>query len=138
MEAAEQAQSVAVGAGDLLVVSTGRDRRKADNDGVLDPFHGGLAGLHPTTLPWLHERCIAVLGSDGISDRMPFIGTRNWPFPIHQIGITAIGLHLIDNLRLDDVTAACQRLGRWAFLLLVSPLRLPGGTGSPVNPVAVF
>jgi kynurenine formamidase len=138
LEAAEAAQHVAVGPGDLLVVSTGRDRRKAEGDGVLDPFRGGLAGLHPRTLPWLHTRAIALLASDGISDRMPFIGTPNWPFPIHQIGITAIGLHLIDNMRLDEATAVCRRLERWEFLLTVSPLRIPGGTGSPVNPVAMF
>jgi kynurenine formamidase len=138
LEAAEEAQSLTVGEGDLLVISTGRDRRKRDNDGVLDPFRGGLAGLHPRTLPWLHERRIAVLGSDGISDRMPFIGTKGWPFPIHQIGITAIGLHLIDNMRLDEVADVCRRLGRWEFLLTVAPLRIPAGTGCPVNPLALF
>ena len=41
----------------------------------------GFSGLHAECLPWLHEREVAVLGSDGISDPMPFVGTPDWPFP---------------------------------------------------------
>jgi hypothetical protein len=57
---------------------------------------------------------------------------------VHQVGITAIGLHLIDNMRLDSVLSTCAALGRWEFLLTVAPLRIPGGTGCPVNPIALF
>jgi kynurenine formamidase len=138
LEAAEDLQGLRVGAGDLLVVSTGRDARRESAGGRLDPFGGGLAGLHPRTLPWLHERRIALLGSDGISDHMPFTSIPDWPFPIHQIGITGIGLHLIDNLRLDRIAERCREERRWEFLLAVAPMRVPGGTGSPVNPIAVL
>jgi kynurenine formamidase len=86
----------------------------------------------------LHSRGIAVLGSDGISDSMPGPGITGWPFPVHQVGITAIGLHLIDNMRLDSVLSTCATLRRWEFLLTVAPLRIPGGTGCPVNPIALF
>ncbi len=136
--AAEERQGVTVGEGDLLAISTGRDARKVAIGGRLDPFGGGLAGLHPSTLRWLHERKIALLGSDGISDHMPFTAIPDWPFPIHQIGITGIGLHLIDNLRLDELAVACAEEHRWSFLLAVAPMRVPGGTGSPVNPIATF
>ena len=138
LEAAEADQGVTVGAGDFLIVSTGRDARRAAAGGRLDPIGAGLAGLHPECLPWLHERRVSVLGSDGISDRMPVGTTPGWPFPVHQIGIVAIGLHLLDNLALGPVAAACAQRGRWAFLLAVNPLRIPGGTGCPVNPVAVL
>jgi kynurenine formamidase len=138
LEAAEERQKVTVGEGDILVISTGRDRRRRDKGGVLSPFADGLSGLHPTCLPWLHARGISVLGSDGISDHMPYIGTPEWPFPIHQIGITGIGLHLIDNLHLDPISQACADRQRWEFFLTVNPIRIPGGTGCPVNPVAVL
>ena len=137
LEAAEQAQGLAVGTGDLLLISTGRDARRRAADGRLNPMRG-LAGLHPECLPWLHDREISVLGSDGISDRMPPRPGDDWPFPIHQIGITGIGLHLIDNLHLDPLAAACAEQARWEFLLAVNPLRIPGGTGCPVNPTAVL
>ena len=137
LEAAERLQGVEVGAGDLLIVSTGRDARRAAA-GQLDPFAEGLAGLHAECLPWLHERCIAALGSDGISDPMPGLGIEGWPFPVHQVGITGIGLHLIDNMSLGALLDVCASRERWEFLLSVAVIRIPGGTGCPVNPLACF
>ena len=138
LEAAEQQHGVRVQPGDLLVVSTGRDARRAAGGGQLSPFGEGLAGLHHECLPWLHEREIALLGGDGISDAMPISGIENWPFPIHQVGIVAIGLHLIDNMALGRLATVCAERQRWEFLLTVAPLRIVGGTGCPVNPVAMF
>ena len=137
LDAAVERQHSPVGAGDLLVVSTGRSARRAAAGGVLDPF-ASLAGMHPGCLPWLRERDVALLGSDGISDPMPAGPIEGWPFPVHQVAITGMGLALVDNLRLDDLVATCAELGRWEFLLVVAPLRIPGGTGSPVNPIAIF
>lgn len=137
LDAAEARQGSPVGAGDLLVVSTGRDARRTTNGGELDPFVS-LGGMHPNCLPWLRVRDVALLGSDGISDPMPASPIADWPFPIHQVAITGIGLMLVDNLRLDELAAACAIHERWAFLLSVAPLRIPGGTGCPVNPIAVF
>jgi kynurenine formamidase len=137
LEAAEAALGVRVGEGDILVVGTGRDARKAET-GRLDPFRDGLAGLHAECLPWLHDRGVAVLGSDGISDPTPGLGIPDWPFPIHQVGIVGIGLHLIDNLALLDLSAACAEVGRWEFFVTLAPLRVVGGTGCPVNPIAIL
>jgi kynurenine formamidase len=138
LEEAERAGGVAVGEGDILLVSTGRDARRAGAKGGLNPFTQGLAGLHPECLPWLHERRVAALGSDGISDVMPPLAIPDWPFPIHQIGITGIGLHLIDNLNLAELAEACRARRRWSFLFASAPIRVRQGTGSPLNPVAVF
>lgn len=137
LEAAEQRQGVRVGTGDILLVSTGRDARRREAGGVLNPFDG-MAGLHPECLPWLHEREVAMLGCDGISDPMPGIGVPNWPFPIHQIGIVAMGLHLVDNMALGELADACAARERWSFLFMLGALRIPGGTGCPVNPIAVL
>lgn len=40
-------------------------------------------------------------------------------------------------LQFDDVLPVCEAAGRWSFLCVIAPLRLPGGTGSPINPIAV-
>ena len=58
--------------------------------------------------------------------------------PIHQCGIVAIGLHLLDNLRLDALANACVERGRWEFFISIAPLQVVRGTGSPVNPIAVL
>jgi kynurenine formamidase len=133
LEAAESAQDVRVVEGDILLVAWGRQQRRAAKKQF-----DGFSGLHPECLPWLHERRVAVLGSDGISDPMPFVGTPQWPFPVHQIGITAMGLHLIDNVALAGLGERCVANGRWEFLFTMGPLRIIRGTGCPVNPVAVL
>jgi kynurenine formamidase len=133
LQTAEDAQGVRAGTGDVLLVSWGRQARRAAKRGF-----DGLSGLHAECLPWLHEREVAVLGSDGISDPMPFVGTPQWPFPVHQIGITAIGLHLIDNMALARLSERCAAAQRWEFLFTMGPLRIAKGTGCPVNPIAVL
>ena len=136
LEAAEREQNVRVGEGDILLVSTGRDARRAAL-GAWAPTDG-LAGLDARAVSWLHERRVAAIGCDGVSDAIPNADTKGWPMPIHQCGIVAIGLHLLDNLRLDLLAAACAEHRRWAFFFTLAPLRVKRGTGSPVNPLAIF
>ena len=137
LEDAEAKQGVRVEEGDILLVGTGRDARRAAK-GPQSPFTGGLAGLHPECIPWLHERGVAVLGSDGVSDPLPGPRLEGWAMPVHQCALVAMGVHLLDNLRLDRLAEACARHGRWAFQLTVAPLRIDRGTGSPVNPIATL
>lgn len=135
LEAAEERQGVRVEEGDILLVSTGRDAlREAEGR---QPMRRGLPGLHVDALPWLHERGVAVLGCDGISDSSN-AGVPGWNSPIHHIAIVAMGVHLIDNMRLDRLALACAERERWEFLLTIAPLRLARGTASPVNPIALF
>jgi kynurenine formamidase len=138
LERAEGTQGSSVRSGDLLIVGGGRDARRTAQGGRFDPFRDGMAGLHPQCLPWLHEREVALLMGDGISDMTPGLGIANWPFPVHQIGITGMGLHLVDNVNLARLARVCADEARWEFLCVVAPLRIPGGTGCPVNPIAIF
>ncbi|MEQ8841645.1 MAG: cyclase family protein [Acidimicrobiales bacterium] len=133
----EEFAGTEIARGDIVLVGTGRDALRAEKGGALNPAKG-MSGLHHECLPWLHEREIAVLGSDGISDPMPGLGTDRWIFPIHQVGIVAMGLLLIDNVALGGLRAECAAQNRWEFLFAMNPLRIPGGTGCPVNPVAVL
>jgi len=57
---------------------------------------------------------------------------------VHQIGIVAMGLPLIDNMALARLAERCAGTGRWEFLFTMAPLRIARGTGCPVNPVAVL
>ena len=88
-------------------------------------------------MEYLAERRVAALGSDGNSDTAPSV-VDGVAFPVHVLAINAMGLHLLDYLQVDDLLAACQAAGRWSFLCVIAPLRLPGGTGSPVNPIAIL
>ncbi len=136
LEAAEQAGRFRVEEGDVLFIRTGRHiRQKAK--GPWNALEQGLAGLGAACLPWLHERRVAALGCDGVSDVIPS-GYEKLIMPIHSVTLVALGIHLIDNCALDDLSEACASRSRWTFLLTVAPLVLVKGTASPVNPIAMF
>jgi len=52
--------------------------------------------------------------------------------------IPHMGLPLLDNANFERLAEACAEEGRYEFLLVVAPLIVEGGTGSPVNPIATF
>jgi len=135
LAAAEAAQQVHLGPGDVLFVRVGHRRRRHE----LGPWDvaKSRAGLHPEAMTYLAERQVAALGSDSNSDTAPSI-VEGVAFPVHVLAIQATGLHLLDYLQFEDLLAACEAAGRWSFLCVVAPLRLPGGTGSPVNPIAIL
>jgi kynurenine formamidase len=133
--AAEQAQNVRVGKGDLLLVRVGHRRRRDE----LGPWDAAQtrAGLDPRAVRFLAERQVAVLGSDSNNDTAPS-RTAGVAFPVHVLAIQALGLHLLDYLQFEELLPLCERHERWTFLCVVAPLRVPGATGSPVNPIALL
>jgi kynurenine formamidase len=135
LEAAERAEGVEVGPGDILLVRTGHNRRLAE----LGPWDTptAKAGLHPTAASFLADRRVAALGSDGNNDTAPST-TEGVGFPIHVLALNAMGVHLFDYLQFEDVARHCEEEGRWEFLFAAAPLRVVSGTGSPINPTAVF
>jgi hypothetical protein len=58
--------------------------------------------------------------------------------PIHQLVLVALGVNIFDNCDLEAIGEAAGKRGRWEFLLTTAPLAVPGGTGSPLNPIATF
>jgi kynurenine formamidase len=126
---------IEVEGGDALIIRTGRWAREAA-EGCWD-IESGSAGLHASCLPWLRKHDIAVLVSDLASDLMPsrVTGVR---MPIHLVTIAALGVPIIDNCDLERLSECAFASGRWDFLFFASALAVPGGTGSPINPIAIF
>jgi len=132
---AEEALRFRIGPGDAVLLRSGHGARRA--------VHGAWnsddasAGLHVDAMPLLAERGVALLGGDGDSDvrPSPVAGVHS---PIHALALAALGLPLLDNLDLEELSRTCAELGRYEFLLVVAPLVVPRGTGSPVNPIAVL
>lgn len=138
LERAEKHHGVQVGEGDILLIRFGRDERRKTVP-TSSPEGQKLAGLHVECVEWLHKRRISVLGGDGIHDPLPSGQLYDhWPIPIHMCALAGLGLHLMDNLDLEELASACTQEKRRSFFLTVAPLRIEGGTGSPVNPIAVF
>lgn len=131
----EKKAGVRVGAGDIVLIRTGRWTRRAEK-GVWN-VAATAAGLHASCAKWLHGRDAAIVGSDAGTDVMPS-GVEGVTQPMHQLLLIAMGTPIFDNCDLEALGDACQSRNRWEFLVTAAPLAVRGGTGSPLNPVATF
>lgn len=136
LEAWEKKAGVRVGAGDVMIVRSGRWARR-DAKGPW-PIQGeGLAGLHMSCARWLHARDVSILGGDGAQDVLPSMVT-GVSQPIHALCIVAMGMPIFDNLDLELIGREAEKRKRWDFLVTASPAAVPGATGSVLNPIATF
>jgi kynurenine formamidase len=150
--AAEEREGVRLRAGDILLCRTGYLARALGHEA--DAHYGGV-GYHVSCLPLLHERGVAVIGSDALNDMNPSgyaldgpatpdrfdkldVDEASLAFPVHALALTAMGAWLLDHVDLEGLAEACEGLGRWEFLTVIEPQRLVGSTGSHVNPLAIL
>lgn len=140
LEDIERKQGVRLGEGDILVFRTGHHARRLKLgpwSNEYPPAGTGKAGLHVDTIPWMHERKIAAFLPDGDGETVPS-NVEGLPYPIHPLQLTAMGMLISDSLQLEELAAAVTEEGRFEFMVVGLPLRLPGATGTPWNPIAIF
>ena len=135
MEEWEKKTGLTVSEGDVLLVRTGRWECEKQNG--MWKISEKAAGLHASTAKWLKERGVSVLGSDAASDVFPS-GVEGETHPIHMLVLHSMGMPILDNLNLEDLAVRARESERWEFLFVGLPLRIEGGTGSPLNPIAVY
>ena len=135
LEAWEKRSGVKVSAGDALLVRTGRWARRA----ALGPWNVGqhAAGLHASVAPWLKARGIAILGGDAAQDVVPSL-VEGVALPVHTLMIPGMGVNLLDNQDLEALAEKAAALNRWEFMLTIASVPVTGGTGFPVNALAIF
>ena len=135
LDAFEKMANVHITSGDIVLIYTGRWARRA----AKGPWDAGAhaAGLHASTAKWFKQRDIAIIGSDLGTDVMPS-QVPGVSQPMHQLFLIAMGTPIFDNLDLEALSKASAARNRYAFLLTAAPLAVPGGTGSPFNPIATF
>ncbi|MEE2636123.1 MAG: cyclase family protein [Acidobacteriota bacterium] len=135
IEAWETQAGVTVSEGDVIFIRTGRWARRA----ALGPWSvsGNSAGLHASVLPWIKERGVAFVGSDAATDVMPSL-VEGVTQPVHTMLIAGLGTNIFDNMDLEALAETAARENRWEFMITAGPIPVDGGTGSPLNPIAVF
>jgi kynurenine formamidase len=136
LEEVASAQGVSLEPGDALLVYSGREAYSKDHGGIWANSVTGQPrpGLHASCLPFIRDNDASILGWD-MMDASP--NEYGIPWSVHGV-IFAYGVALLDNSLLEPLADACAQEGRYEFMLSVNPLYVPGGTGSPVNPIAVF
>jgi len=135
LEAWERKAGVKAAAGDALLLRWGRWTRRT----TLGPWpiNDAMAGLDNSVIPWLKKRDIAILGWE-TPDYAPHPAGDLPPSSLHNFVLTILGVHLVDRADFDALSQAAAARNRWEFMLTIAPLPIPHGTGSPVNPIAVF
>ena len=124
-----------VSPGDVLFLRTGRWARRAE----LGPWQlsGNSAGVHASVIRWIKEQDVALFGSDAATDVQPS-GVDGVALPMHTLLIAALGTNIFDNLDLELLAETAAAENRWSFMLSAGPIPVAGGTGSPLNVMAVF
>ena len=128
------AQGVAMQPGDALIVYSGREKWNEDGNPLWGGDPNARPGLHASCLRFIRESDCCLL----VWDMMDFTPNGyDLAWSVHG-SIFAYGIGLLDNALLQPLAEACAEEGRYEFMLTVNPLRVVGGTGSPVNPVAIL
>ncbi len=135
LEAWEEMAGVRVGPGDAFLVRWGRWARQD----ALGPFDTGreAAGLDNNVIPWLKERDVAVAGweTPGYAPQPEGDLPRT---ALHNFALTILGIQILDRADFQPLANAAAERNRWEFMVTIAPLPIPNGTGSPVNPIAMF
>jgi kynurenine formamidase len=142
LEDVAAAEGVAPSPGDVVIIRSGHAPFwQAQGE---PPRFASVAGVHCSAVEYLYETEASMLiwdmqdaptADQGIPNPG---GDRPIALHVHHILLPYMGMPIVDNADLEEVAAVCAELGRWTFHLAVAPLHVPGGTGSPVNPIATF
>ncbi len=128
LQRASQNQGVQVRPGNGVLIRTGWIRHFPDPHAYIS-HERGCPGLVEDGAQWLAQRRVACVGADTVAlEKTP---TSN--LPVHVILLVKNGIHILEVLNLERLAA--DRVHE--FLLVVSPLKIRGGTASPVRPIAM-
>lgn len=129
LDACAQSQNVDIRSGDIILLRTGWMRLFSQDRALFD---SGEPGIDESALPWLKEHDIAAIGADNHGvEVMGSIPPDD--LPIHRIAIRDLGLYLMENFDLEQMAADKA----YESFIVIAPLRLTAGAGSPVNPIAI-
>ena len=133
LEAIAKTQGVTVEPGDALLVYCGREafmRSGATYGSATE----ARPGLHVSCARFVRDRDVSVLGWDMLDARPD---PEEHPWPVHGV-LYSYGVPLLDNALLEPLAQACTEERRYEFMFMALPLKVARGTGSPVNPIALF
>ena len=133
--ALEKIQGVRVEPGDVILLHTGRWKRREALGAW--PVSEGVAGYHADVAYFMKERGVAMIGHDMWNDVAPS-GVGDMFLPLHYLALASLGVSIFDNLDFGRVAERAKELGRYSFMFTAAPLRIEKGMGSPINPLAIF
>jgi kynurenine formamidase len=130
LQSALAREGLTLEAGDAVLIHTGWGKLWGKDNAK---YNSGCPGIGVAAAEWLAQQDVMLLGSDNFPVEIAPNPDKNLSLPVHQIALAVNGIFLLENLKLDELVA--KRAYEFAFI--VQPLKIKGGTGSTVAPVAV-
>ena len=130
IEAALKKQNLALQPGDAIIIHTGRGKLYGKDN---PRYTKSAPGIGVKSAEWLISKDPVLLGSDTFPVEVFPNPDPQISAPVHQIALVVNGVYLLENMKLDELAA--KNVGEFAFIM--SPLKIQGGTGSTVSPVAI-
>ncbi len=136
LDAALAKQRVTIHPGDVVIVRTGHLQIfKEGGDKELYLWQG--PGLGIDCIEWLRARDVAAICADNTAIEVMPCEDPEVFYPVHLLGIRDMGMPFGEMFDLETLAEDCARDGQWDFLFSAPPLKVSGGIGSPINPLAV-
>jgi kynurenine formamidase len=130
LEQALAAQNAQIERGDAVIIHTGWGRLWGQDNAR---YQDVAPGIGVAAAEWLAGRQPILVGSDTAPVEVDPNPDAQLSLPVHQIMLAVHGIHLLENLKLDELAAKRVR----EFALILQPLKIEGGTGSTVAPIAI-
>jgi kynurenine formamidase len=130
LQAALAKQGLVIQPGDAVLIHTGYGKLWGKDNAK---YNANCPGIGVAAAEWLAKQDVLLLGSDTFPVEVAPNPDKNLSLPVHQIALAVYGIFLLENLKLDELAA--KKVYEFAFI--VQPLKIKGGTGSTVAPVAV-
>ena len=130
LQQALQKQNLTLRPGDAVIINTGWGRLWGKENAR---YMKGNPGIGVAAAEWLVKQDPMLVGADNGPVEVSPNPDREISLPGHQIFLVVNGIHLLENLKLDELAA--KRVHEFAFVM--QPLKMQGGTGSTVAPIAI-
>ena len=131
LEAALKRQGTRLQPGDAVIIHTGWGKLWGKENARYQT--GGHSGIGVNAAQWLAKHDPILLGADNGTVEISPNPDKNISLPVHQLALVVHGIHLLENMKLDELAA--KKVYEFAFIM--QPLKMQGGTGSTVAPIAV-
>jgi kynurenine formamidase len=130
LEGALRKQNMTLQPGDAVIINTGWGKLYGKDN---PRYMKSNPGIGVKAAEWLATRDPMLMGADNAPVEVSPNPDKQLSLPVHQIALVVNGIHLLENLKLDELAA--KNVHEFAFMM--QPLKIQGGTGSTVSPIAV-
>jgi kynurenine formamidase len=130
LEGALKKQNLTLQAGDAIIINTGWGKLYGKDN---PRYVKSCPGLGIKAAEWLIAKDPMLLGSDNWPVEVSPNPDKQLSLPVHQIALVVNGVHLLENMKLDELASK----GVHEFAFIMQPLKVQGGSGSTVSPIAV-